>query len=49
MRQEDRAVGPTEALGEVRANDVLELVRTFERLPDNRRLTGALAATGASR
>ena len=37
------------ALGEARAQDVLGQVRAFERLPDIRRLTGALAAPGASR
>ena len=39
----------TLALGEARAQDVLGQVRAFERLPDIRRLTGALAAPGASR
>jgi hypothetical protein len=60
MRQEDRVAGPTEAparllecatlaLGEGRAKDVPEQIRTFEGLPDDRRLTGALATPGASR
>jgi len=39
----------TLALGEARAQDVLEQIRTFERLPDIRRLAGVLAAPGASR
>jgi len=39
----------TLALGESRARDVLEQIRTFEWLPDVRRLTEVLPAPGASR
>ena len=60
MRQEDRAVGPTEVLArflgcatlglrKARAQDVLEQVRTLERLNEVRRLTQELAGPGASR
>ena len=60
MRQEGRAVGPTEALarflecaaiglGEVPAAAALDLVRSFERLPEVRRLTEALAVPEAAR
>ena len=53
-------MGPTEvlakfrecvgiALGEARATNALELTRAFERLPDVRRLTEALAVPEAAR